>query len=605
MGTAIQGMLWFTKSMQTFMGPTMNAMLAVQGLTIAFDTQRIVMRAMRGEVIAADMGRSNRTMAMNAENFQLNANTQAMILNHAALEAEGVALEETLVRKTALSGIEGSRTRSQAAHYGQLKAITAAIKENSMALDESAAKMGISTKRTSILGDEILRASMNMLGMSITLGAIGSGMMAFGKYFGDADAMMRRGMILTTAAMALQMFQTIKSIKATGMNIAAEKTKQVALAESQVEHIETAAAIEVQTGATLELATANGVAAGSMSKAAKAGKTMGRSLGLLGVGLLFMEGLQKTLFENTKDNADAMDEYSGAIADTALVLDYLEVGEQARLDRLEAIRVALLLVNDAETETRLKTERESIMTASHIDMVRNLTTEEGNKLAEDYYGILERQNQALKDQTTILGEVTAFFKGIVDFSFDLNDNIIDSIPLIGDEILKLRKPFEDFGFGIYDSVFGGLLDDTSSANKEMEAFVEANEGFAVWMKAHSELGPEELKLALEEYIKTLKDSGYTQDDFFDGTTAALSDTIDKIHEFGNAREELFFGFSSDRLTGDMIRQVRQQGVETLITSTEVIMTNNFNGMTVPEVANQIIEELNQRGYANGINFATT
>ena len=80
---------------------------------------------------------------------------------------------------------------------------------------------------------------------------------------------------------------------------------------------------------------------------------------------------------------------------------------------------------------------------------------------------------------------------------------------------------------------------------------------------------------------------------------------DALHEFANAREELFYGFSSDNLTGNLVKQVVQQGVETLITTTEVIMSNTFNGMTTTEVANQILDEIERGGNQRGISFASS
>jgi len=72
------------------------------------------------------------------------------------------------------------------------------------------------------------------------------------------------------------------------------------------------------------------------------------------------------------------------------------------------------------------------------------------------------------------------------------------------------------------------------------------------------------------------------------------DAAEAVYEFGNAREELFYGMSQQNLTGDLIRQVQQTGVENLIAHTEVVMTNNFNGMTTEQVAAQIIAEI-ERG----------
>ena len=70
-------------------------------------------------------------------------------------------------------------------------------------------------------------------------------------------------------------------------------------------------------------------------------------------------------------------------------------------------------------------------------------------------------------------------------------------------------------------------------------------------------------------------------------------------EFSNAREEMFFGMSKGNITGDMVKQVVNKGVETLINTTEVIMTNNFTGMTTTQAANeitkQVVENLNGLG----------
>ena len=110
--------------------------------------------------------------------------------------------------------------------------------------------------------------------------------------------------------------------------------------------------------------------------------------------------------------------------------------------------------------------------------------------------------------------------------------------------------------------------------------------------------------ALAEYnIATLETTANNVAGFTDDLTGSFNDAEDSMHSFNNAREELFFGFSSSNLTGDLIRQVQQQGVENLITNTEVIMTNNFNGMTVPEVADQILEEIESRANLSGISLS--
>ena len=74
-------------------------------------------------------------------------------------------------------------------------------------------------------------------------------------------------------------------------------------------------------------------------------------------------------------------------------------------------------------------------------------------------------------------------------------------------------------------------------------------------------------------------------------------------EFSDNREALFYGLSSQNLTGDLVRQVVQKGVENLISNTEVVMTNNFNGLTTREAANQILDEIERGAGIRGMNLS--
>ena len=42
-----------------------------------------------------------------------------------------------------------------------------------------------------------------------------------------------------------------------------------------------------------------------------------------------------------------------------------------------------------------------------------------------------------------------------------------------------------------------------------------------------------------------------------------------------------------------------------MTNTEVIMTNVFNGLTIPEMADIVIEEIEGRGRLNGFNITSS
>jgi len=85
-------------------------------------------------------------------------------------------------------------------------------------------------------------------------------------------------------------------------------------------------------------------------------------------------------------------------------------------------------------------------------------------------------------------------------------------------------------------------------------------------------------------------------------TSALSDAEDEMYSFGNAREELFFGFKAGNVSGALIKQIEQRGIENFVANTEVIQTNNFNGLTTDQVANVILDAIEEEGRARGIVF---
>jgi hypothetical protein len=93
-------------------------------------------------------------------------------------------------------------------------------------------------------------------------------------------------------------------------------------------------------------------------------------------------------------------------------------------------------------------------------------------------------------------------------------------------------------------------------------------------------------------------------DGISGITDELHAANDALYEFSNAREELFFGFASNNVTSDLVKQVVNKGVETLIANTEIIMTNNFNGMTTSEVADEILRQIERKaGSLSGVSIS--
>ena len=89
----------------------------------------------------------------------------------------------------------------------------------------------------------------------------------------------------------------------------------------------------------------------------------------------------------------------------------------------------------------------------------------------------------------------------------------------------------------------------------------------------------------------------------DGYTDSINAAREAQEKFNNSREEMFFGFKAGNVQGALVKQIQQQGVETFIANTEVIQTNNFNGMTTREMANIVLDAIESEAGVRGINLS--
>ena len=98
----------------------------------------------------------------------------------------------------------------------------------------------------------------------------------------------------------------------------------------------------------------------------------------------------------------------------------------------------------------------------------------------------------------------------------------------------------------------------------------------------------------EDDISGFDMTGYISE--LDAASAAQQD-------FANAREEMFFGFKAGNVTGALVKQIQQQGVENFIANTEIIQTNNFNGLTTDQAAEQIMDAIESEAGLRGFNLS--
>jgi hypothetical protein len=93
---------------------------------------------------------------------------------------------------------------------------------------------------------------------------------------------------------------------------------------------------------------------------------------------------------------------------------------------------------------------------------------------------------------------------------------------------------------------------------------------------------------------------------------AVSNSFDEMESsitgFSSALEEFYYGGQISMATGDLLKQVVQKGAENLIQNTELIMTNNFFGLTLPEmvdtISNAVTDQLVQQGIVQSSGMTT-
>mgnify|MGYP003135432546 CR=1 FL=1 len=114
--------------------------------------------------------------------------------------------------------------------------------------------------------------------------------------------------------------------------------------------------------------------------------------------------------------------------------------------------------------------------------------------------------------------------------------------------------------------------------------------------------PEEILNAIAANAASLEAFLGDANEYVDGITNTMETAAAAVGEFNSAREELFYGMAASNITGDLVRQVVNRGVENLLVNTEVIQTNNFNGMTTEEVAEEILDHIDRGARMRGVNM---
>ena len=193
-------------------------------------------------------------------------------------------------------------------------------------------------------------------------------------------------------------------------------------------------------------------------------------------------------------------------------------------------------------------------------------------------------------------------------------SILDESELTKKEIQEVSRNFELLqrltaqqaaGDSDYIIMGGKLVNATAQRIGEVEEQLKEYTDLVTFIEITGLEGADAILNAIQSNVASLETFQAQSGEFAGGVANAMEEATQSVLEFNNAREELFYGMAASNITGDLVRQVVNRGVENLLVNTEVIMTNNFNGMTTEQAAQEILDHVERGARMRGVDMTTT
>lgn len=658
-GASVKGILGIVKMAQAFAGPAATMLLSLANINVAMQTQAVISRALNGEQIARLEGDAATGKGLiNEINLrkQLNKEMQVeKLLKERARRDElnkGKVIDDKMVNQ-AEKALEKNigKLRTEKKLHGEIKrelGIKITQFDNLKGIKEKSNKQLRDTERlqsrivtlnkqqvtserrmlTLKKAQEPLEAkifefkekqmrkdaymsqlqtlkiknqSKELMNTVATVSAVGTTFMmlpASLNPFMDKQEQMKFGIMLNTAAFAVQTMalaantaSAVKNLLAkvklteemvkeglalgyTSKEIAKQSGATLALVEAQVAAIGSTSALTKAQGG---LAGASGAAAASTTASATTSASLFARIGkfvaalpkpvhiMLVVGAIY--GLGKAyswLTGKVKKSTQELTDFSKASLDTGMVMEFVKTQD---LDINATLRERSALY-----ETLKDSEDDMMKAKADGLLIEMKALEQAKKIRE-----------------------------FADEDFDITPakNYFNDIKKIVDPLKKERS---DWGWMANIPGISNLVDNQiDDAQKKIDKkFSKNNKTLIDFIKLHRITDYEELEMTAESFGTSIRDLMNKEGEAVSNLTKEYSLLSNEVEGFANTREEMFYGFDRNNLTGDLVRQVTQQGVETLITNTELIMTNNFNGITdVQDMVNTILDELESQGIGQG------
>ena len=579
LGVLVTGMMALTKASSVLIGPVLNTIINFKNMSIAFQTHSAITRALAQQQDMINNGfQMGGAMASEYTN-------QIRLANSIASQLKGThdQLNSVVAENAFLTGMSADELAEQALQLD--KAANAAKRKGDAErlraqAEERRAQASLlyaeESRELSRIDAETMQKAKEQAGayntLTMSVAGVGSAMMLFG----DNQKIVRAGMVLNTAAMGIQIGAMIQKNSQEIVNLFTQRRN------TDATNMNTGAKHANAAGNTLVATTAGAATTATNSLSAALARTglIGAAIAISGIAI--SELLERIgVFGGSA--AEEVDELNNSLVDLTEVFNLIK-SEGFSIESSQAI-----IDSEQQTIDAIKAQYDEKEKMSQLDQER----------IKDSQRIIDLNTEAIHHEKMRINTAGA-----------LTNATAENIETYG----RLHKLFDEIPVDpakyMWDS-----MPDTRAQNAVL-----ASLGFETRQEAEQEF--DRLGLLFGDFGDTIlnaytKADGIGEDaintlirynDTFNEDSNAVSSlstevktATDVLTQFNNAREEMFHGFRADNLTGDLVRQVHQQGVETLITNTEVVMTNVFNGMTIPEMADLLIEEIEIRGRANGFN----
>jgi len=477
----------------------------------------------------------------------------------------------------------------------------------------------IEAKRIDDANAKMAAQQARLYGLTGAFMALGSVMMMTAK----TEKQMRAGVILTTGAMAamaaVQLTQGLRALFA----VKAEESLIKTMLAANTTMWEKTLALEINTGALARNTAAelaNTVAVGEkgiMVTTVGSGKNSAGILALaknlkylvgtfaaLAVAYTIMQEISEYIGKRAANNIEKFTANTdNAAYSTEKLVETLEAQEWTTKNVATAIEKQTTVVEDAMRIGGKRGQEEVDKALELLGIYREI-----QNILDNHVG---SKQLFTEEQETGINKIFDEMEALDAMTDKYGDLTKRGLASYNEEILAMGRPSLIGQFGARQAY--GFSSAVIDQKPLTELYMEHHDSLQDLIQTYPQLDRLIEKTGAttkEEFLDVLEQTPDLWDEFFGVTSDGMQniasdlDTITgSMYEFNNAREELFYGMAASNVTGDLVRQVVNRGVENLIATTEVIMTNNFNGMTTEAAAEEILNAIERGAGTRGINLA--